>query len=264
MPFPAVQRVVYARKPLVEVICQLRFSPILIIDSETPARFQESIRHIFPNFSESTEIQQEILPNMNFPISSGIMNQPSRISTNKIYSFTSGDNNWTLNLTRTFLALSSKSYHRWEDFFDKFKKPIEALQEIYKVVFYTRIGLRYIDVFCRLNLGLCDTPWQELVQPFILGLSSSAIADCVLKHDCKYEVILDDKKSIARIATSFIKNTSTAEDCFKVDSDFYTSINIPVSDVISNLDFLHDRSSRLLRFLIQEKLHKAMEPSDLI
>src|SRR4051794_3088983 len=57
MPFPAVDRVIYERNPLVEVICQVRFPAILRIDVEPPAAFQEAIRGAFPAFSESAGIE---------------------------------------------------------------------------------------------------------------------------------------------------------------------------------------------------------------
>ncbi len=55
MPFPEVQRVIYRKNPLEQVICQFRFPAILRIDTETPADFQERIRNDFPQFAEQTE-----------------------------------------------------------------------------------------------------------------------------------------------------------------------------------------------------------------
>src|SRR5690242_14515855 len=46
--FPASPRYHYERAPLVQVVCQLRFPPILRIEAEPPAAFQERIRAIFP------------------------------------------------------------------------------------------------------------------------------------------------------------------------------------------------------------------------
>ena len=41
------ERVIYAKRQLVEVICQLRFPEILKIDVSEPADFQERIRRDF-------------------------------------------------------------------------------------------------------------------------------------------------------------------------------------------------------------------------
>ena len=53
MPFPETsQKIIYKKNPLDRVICQLRFPPILKIDTELPDKFQESIRNDFPEFQE--------------------------------------------------------------------------------------------------------------------------------------------------------------------------------------------------------------------
>ncbi len=59
MTFPSRQRIIYERNPLDRVICQVRFPPILRIDSEIPAVFQERIRKDFPEYNEKEEV---ILP----------------------------------------------------------------------------------------------------------------------------------------------------------------------------------------------------------
>jgi uncharacterized protein (TIGR04255 family) len=61
MTFPETPRVIYAQNPLVEVICQLKFPPILRIETELPAIFQESIRKEYP-LSQTAEAQQIPLP----------------------------------------------------------------------------------------------------------------------------------------------------------------------------------------------------------
>ena len=55
MLFADYQRYQYARSPLVEVICQLRFPPILSINTEEPAQFQEAVRRDFPRYAARKE-----------------------------------------------------------------------------------------------------------------------------------------------------------------------------------------------------------------
>ena len=53
MPFPESERVVFRRNTLAEVICQLRFPPILEIAAKDPAAFQEQIRAEYPLYQRN-------------------------------------------------------------------------------------------------------------------------------------------------------------------------------------------------------------------
>ena len=46
--FSNEERMIYAKRQLVEVICQLRFPEILSIDASEPAAFQDRIRREYP------------------------------------------------------------------------------------------------------------------------------------------------------------------------------------------------------------------------
>ena len=55
MLFAEYARCQYARSPLVEVICQLRFPSILSIGAKEPAEFQEAVRREFPRYAARQE-----------------------------------------------------------------------------------------------------------------------------------------------------------------------------------------------------------------
>jgi uncharacterized protein (TIGR04255 family) len=57
MLFPDVPRVIYEVNPLEEVICQLRFLPVLKIDTEPPAGFQEEIRAEYPLYESKSPLR---------------------------------------------------------------------------------------------------------------------------------------------------------------------------------------------------------------
>src|SRR5256885_3722562 len=54
--FPDSPRVIYGKAPLTAVICQLRFPPILRIESTVPADFQERVRTQFPLLDRPVQI----------------------------------------------------------------------------------------------------------------------------------------------------------------------------------------------------------------
>ncbi len=72
---------------------------------------------------------------------------------------------------------------------------------------------------------------------------------------------LDDNKSKVRIITAFVEHMIEHEKCFIIDSDFFNNDRISIEQVWDKLEYLHEQSSRLIRWCITDKLHAAMEPS---
>lgn len=261
MPFPETRRVIYKRNPLDNVICQLRFPPILKIDAELPAQFQELIRQDFPTFNEKVDlVLPEEPPPATLP-SPEMLRQLLQPRSMKNYSFVSEDDNWTINLTRTFLAISTNHYKRWEEFKSKLEGPRNSLEKIYEPSYFTRIGLRYIDVIKRSTLGLANTDWNELLNPAILGiLSDRDIMGDAISHDCTNEIKLEEYDAIVRVHTQLVKEDGGREFFFLIDSDFFKPTKTMISEAIGVLNFLNSRASRLIQWCITEKLQSAMEP----
>ena len=154
----------FERNQLVEVICQLRFAPILSIDAREPADFQEAIRSMFPRYAVRKE---QLPPKLVGAGTPGAKLEPAAPINN--YHFISMDGKWKLNLTKNFIALSTVSYPGWEQFAGQFDLPLAEFIRIYKPAFFERIGLRYLNAFSRTALGLEGTPWRELFADAYLG-----------------------------------------------------------------------------------------------
>ncbi|HID30265.1 MAG TPA: TIGR04255 family protein [Desulfobacterales bacterium] len=261
MPFREAKRVLYKKNPLDRVICQLRFPPILRIDAEIPAQFQERVRRQFPNFSEASEWKVQVPQALEGQIPPEVLRQFVQSSGNKNYEFSSEDGVWQINLTRTFVALATKKYERWEEFKEKLQIPLEALSDVYSPDFFSRIGLRYTDIIKRSALGLDDVEWSQLLRPYILGiLASPEVSDHVREFENRYEVGLSDGESVVRIVTTLIQPPDGDEICFMIDSDFYNSQKTEIDSAMERLNYFNVRASRLIQWCITERLHKAMEP----
>ena len=264
MPFPETKRVIYKKNPLDQVICQLRFPTILKIDAEIPADFQEKIREDFPNFKETSALKVEGPPDVKGPIPLDVLKQVLQSSSGKNYKFSSENGQWKVNLTRTFIALTANEYERWEKFKEKLEKPLKALIDIYSPAYFSRIGLRYIDVIRRSRLKLEDVNWNELIQPYILGiLSSTVVGEHVQNFKSQYEIRLSDKENIVRIITKLVEPADGGEVCYRIDSDFFKTGKTNINDAMDKLKYFNVRASRLIQWCITEKLHKALEPQTL-
>lgn len=258
MLFPEVDRVIYEKNPLVEVICQLKFPRILRIDAELPVAFQDEIRATFPIFRQSTTIDIRNLPQdlaclagLNTALGVG---QPT-------YEFSSADGTWKATLTSQFLALVTTKYHRWEEFKERLRLPLEALVKIYNPPFFTRLGLRYQDVIKRSSLGLNQVSWCELLQERILGeLATPDVEEAAIEVARNLLLQLGEDGHKVRIQHGFAKTEQDPEYCYLIDCDFFVELQTEPNYATRVLDRLNKESGRLFRWCIKPRLHDAMGP----
>jgi uncharacterized protein (TIGR04255 family) len=264
MPFKEIQRMIYKKNPLVRVIGQLRFPCILSINEKPPAAFQDRLRNQYPIYNVTFENLQQLSFEHNQDNSLFNTSQSDKF---KNYLFSSDDGVWTISLTSTFLSLTTTNYSKWEDFIFRLREISAALIEIYKPVFFERVGLRYVDVFCPSLLGLKDAAWDELIQPFALGfLSCNDVKNDVTGYSGISELNLDNNAS-ARIVTAlgYVENLETptqianSELSFIVDSDLFCGKKY-INEFENALEDLHRHSTKIIRAIITDKLHNAMEP----
>lgn len=265
MPFPDSQRVIYKKNPLVEVICQLRFPTILRIDAQAPVEFQESVRREYPILKEkpltSIQLTQEMIQMLPPALMKILL---GNMESKKAYDFVSEDEQWTVSLASSFLALTAHEYRQWEQFREHFQKPFEALIEHYSPAFFSRVGLRYRNVIRKSNLGLENVKWSELLKPHIAGeLASSDVPEENITTVANIVVIdLMDNLGSVRIQHGFVKDDGD-EIGYLIDSDFFTEQRTEIGYAFTLLDEFNKRSRRLFRWCITDRLHKAMEPQPL-
>lgn len=259
--FPEVERVIYNRNPLDNVVCQLRFPVVLKIDVEIPSDFQERVRCEYPNLSESSELVFQTSPNIEEQLPSESVQQILKSPGIKNYEFSSEDGIWKINLTRNFMSLSTRNYHKWEEFKEELQLPLNALIDVYSPMHFTRVGLRYIDVIVRSRLGLEGVDWGKLINGYVLGMMAApGKEDKIRSAVSTYEIGLEEGKDIVRIASRIVKPIGSDEKCYMIDSDFFTHSKTEINEVINKLDSFNKHASRLIRWCIKERLHEAMEP----
>ena len=256
----------YRRNPLINVVCQLRFPPILAINAKPPVAFQEALRLKYPLFSVSAE--QQVSVNLEHePNGSLSVQRVDHTDTMNNYRFASEDNVWVVNLTSTFLAVSTTGYSSWSDFRGRVKEATETLRLVYAPAFFERVGLRYINAVRRTMFELSsDTPWDKLFSPSALGfLSSDVIRDKISGYSSTTEV-KHDNGILARITTALGQVTETeqtkqssTEISFIVDTDsFFGKTN--TDDAIPALDVLHQMADHTFQSIITDELRVAMQP----
>lgn len=254
----------YDRSQLREVICQIRFSSILSIDTEAPAAFQEAIRQEFPRYKENKD---QFPPRMAMVEGKPQMVTPPAITN---HTFVSEDNKWKLNLTKDFISLSTVAYDNWEDFAKRLDMVLAQFIKAYNPSIFQRIGLRYLNVFSRKNLGLETEPWRELFTAPYLGILAEEDVTEQNTRQCtiNFETALDSTcRCKVHAGPGMLKpQTPNAqpdnEPRFILDFDVYMTGETTPALAAGGLEMLHGHTTRLFEGAITEKLRSALEPND--
>lgn len=255
-----LERVIYNKNPLVQVVCQLRFPAILRIDSEQPVEFQERIRKQYPILREkpagTSQIPQEIIQQLSPEIIDSFFD-----AGDKAYEFATENNTWIVGLTRNFIVLTANEYTHWEQFKEHLQESLDALIDIYDPSFFSRIGLRYQNVINRSKLGLDDVSWAELLNTHIAGeLAASDVGDLGGEIKDVARITLIQLKDVGQVHMQYGLTDDDEEPGYLIDNDFFTNERTEVSDGIARLDHFNKENRKLFRWCITEKLHTAMEP----
>lgn len=258
MRFPSAPQFRYKKNTLSQVICQLRFPAILRIDAEIPSGFQESIRRDFPSFAQ-TSVFKVPIPSVAENVVITDRPQPSiELPEVKNYEFSTLDSKWKVNLGRTFIALSTNDYTTWSDFRVRTHLPLSALIGSYSPTRFNRIGLRYINVVNRVDLGISTYPWSSLISSTLMGmLSCSDTSDAVDDLECAQELSLDGGCK-ARIATKLLSPQEAKETRFVLDMDFYSASPTAIEEAEKRLDELNMDAYDFFHWATTEHMRKAM------
>lgn len=257
MNLPEFERVIYKRNPLVEVVCQLRFPPILKISHQEPVEFQDEIRTQYPLFETSkAQVPSEILKIVQqFDLS---------LQSDIAYSFKSEDQRWNLSITKDFIALTTSSYERYEQFRQRLEEALEIFERIYKPSFYTRVGLRYQDLIIRSKLGIENKNWSELIAKHIASELHDPELSSLIQTIVKNLVLKTENGKINLnhgLVTVKEPQNNSDEIAYLFDADFYTEQKIEGNgDVWNVLKQFNQYAGRLFRWSITDTLHNAMQP----
>ena len=265
MKIKSTERVIYSKNPLVEVVCQIRFSPLLQLQEESPRSFQEQfcVTH-YPILEitgeQNVSIRLDALRNEN------VEAKQSKVAS--IYHFYSPDKKWKLSVSSVFITLTCYEYERWEIFSAKFYEAVEAFFRIYPVKFCERVGLRYRDIIEREKLGLTQVPWKNLLHPYVTGFFA---ADDMIKGG-----LLDEENVISQVNQSVLKledcglllnigllfNPEDKTTAFMIDSDYHVEnlIELTASNIETTCTSLHNNAGGFFRHCITPQLHAALDP----
>lgn len=152
--------------PLVRVIAQIRFPPILSIEQQAfVGSFQEAIRAEYP-ILEPVKTQSLIFN------PEGAAVTPTFQTT---WCFWNTDRTWRISLASSSVSIETTKYTSRSDFLARLKDLLVKLHSNFHLSQIDRVGLRYIDRIVGQNLADISL----LIRPEIAGISCSDLQEYV-------------------------------------------------------------------------------------
>lgn len=252
LEFPPCEDVRLGKSPLTEVICQIRFDPILSI-GEIPAAFQDQVRGRFPKF----EWEQPITMQIPDPQSeSGSISVQVAPRTSK---FSTATGHSTISLATNFAALSTSDYTVWKDFARDVQLMLEAAQTVYGPLSIVRVGLRYVNALSAEKLGLEGR--QELLD--LVNPSLLTPLGTTPWHDFKsYQsaLVIDDDENTLAFRFGSQEDTDGAN--VFLDLDYFRESAIASGiNLVSLLEDFHQRIYLAFRWSIREGRLDVFKPA---
>lgn len=129
LDLPSTKRVVFAHNLIKLTVCELRFPHLIEYETKPPLKLQKAVRKTYPLYRKTTEVS----------LSPGDVGREIR------YMFDSKKKDWTLTFKPNALALETKAYSTFEDFWKRLVAVLKPARAILDSDFYTRVGLRYVN-----------------------------------------------------------------------------------------------------------------------
>lgn len=225
---PRQEHKVFQRNPLVAVVVELRFYPILKIPAGV-ADFQEEVRRAFPAFQDLTRQLVNLSPV-----------GPVELRNERLFNFHKSDQSTTLTISSSSLVVECRRHERREHYIADMKLGIDALRKTYGDIVPTRLGLRYVDLIdkdqIQADLGR-PTTWQALVSERFISVPT-ALADL---RDTLFacEVASSMASGGQTIRYGLVQDTDGRVK-FRLDADRYVEGNVDPSRLVDLLESFAD------------------------
>lgn len=245
-----------SRPPLVYVLCQIRFSPVVSVSDFVPA-IQGKLRREYPRFSP------EVLNLIKFSESGGAIE--TAVGHRWLFENKARDAGFVL--TQDSLVYHTTAYVDFSHFTEALEGGLSIAKEILDIALFDRIGLRYIDYIVPSG----DRPLSSYVNPGLCGFEVAeeevktvgqkhearmvtAIGELVLKYiQGNHRSMLPD--DLTPLSLQLGREAATDRQTAILDIDHYRAVSddFAVSEILRVLECLHDGTSQFFEAAVSEE-----------
>lgn len=249
LSFPKHPDVVFDRAPLTQVLCQIRFAPILALFAETGvAGFQEALRRDYPEFDADQEAQISMSP------THAEVQQKA-----PVWRLRDSEERWQVSLAVDFVAIEVSSYGHFGEFSDRLMNVISVLERTLIPGRSKRIGLRKVNRFEHPRVKGSEG-WRGLLRRDLLGLVGVEGMPGTYGREYSERHLEDDEGGVLTIRHGMAPNDSRA---YLLDLDYWTTKSMQIRSDVSLSSLLKDYSDAMTGFFhwsIEKSLYDYLGP----
>lgn len=241
---PSVEQPDIKRNVIHQAICELRFPAVLELETDKPLPFQKAIRRQYPLY--------KVRKNVNIG--------PESIDRAIHHTFIDKRKRWFVTLKSSSLGLETLHYDGYENLRNRVEYLIRKSQATRDSEFFTRIGLRYINVLPVGQKNLEGWIRDDLVAPLVAG-SYGSVEQCwqIVTGDGSTGRYLFQHGLPGNAPTGF--NNWPEKPNYVIDIDFFEE-DVEVSDAVETLNKLHKESFNLFWWALGDVAKDHMRSDD--
>jgi uncharacterized protein (TIGR04255 family) len=247
--FPEVDDIPLGRPPLREVICQVRFPPVLLIAKQMPTDLQECLRKEYPNLAVERPVQ---IATDNPLAEAPLDARPP------VFRFRSRDEKSMVSLSTGFYTVSTQAYTHWAAFAVELERATQAVRETYDITYATRIGLRYINVVSDEHAEGATLGMYDLLRPELTALLRTAPFRSPSLALTQVKTSEGEDQLTFRYGLGECEGFSQL--AFVLDFDLYAQGELDFEGLLERCDRYHSTIYRAFRWCLSDTGFAAFEP----
>lgn len=237
---PHVPAAHYKKNLIQQVVCEFRFPTLFELEAaQPPLAFAKALRKEYP-----THARQQHL-------------QVSGDAVDRVHGhvFRSKNARWTVTLKSSSVTIETSQYDSFNEFHERTKSLLGVAAGVIDTEFFTRIGLRYINVIPFIADEIGD--W---VNPALVAGLAAGIYGDVTEHSGRIAGFVGDGKFLLQHGLG--DNPATNSRAYVLDFDF-SQEDVEVAQAPQVVRELHDREFEFFKWCLGPKAIEHLGESDL-
>lgn len=209
---------------LKQAVCELRFPTLMELgDSRPPASFVAALRKEYPHLELANQVTIGV---------------GASAGTSNAHIFRSSKLNWTVSLNQSSLSIETTAYPGFPQMRDRVLHVLDAAAKIIDSNFFTRIGLRYINV-----IDVDEDPTDGWVNPALVQPLLSRQFNGIHEYAGRLQLLADDGGCILQHGIRLKqpgRNGKAPPPEYLLDIDSYRN-DVALTDTAEVLDAMHNQ-----------------------